>query len=466
MLTQEDNELLTHVGPGTPGGELLRRYWHPVAAAQQLADDPVVPVRILSENLTLFRDRRGNMGLIAQRCPHRMMDLQFGIPEDEGLRCGYHGWMFDTSGACIEMPLEPPDSTFKAKISVTSYSVQELGGLIWAYLGPEPAPLLPRWDLFIKPRGFRQIVAHSLPCNWLQVMENRGDLGHAIYLHGRLFQYALEKDGRLTDDPKARYNGAMKTQNDRMARGVYPMFRAIHNQFGLTKGNLDSDKPESSPSWNIGTNPILFPYLLAFGPGRKNIRQTYQMGVPIDDTHTWHIQYFCYMFPDEMNVPEQDVIPYADVPLKDEQGKYILDNVLAQDMVAWHGQGEIADRTQEHLGVSDACVIAYRQMLRDQINVVREGGEPMNVFRDPATIDGPELALDPVDVDGMSLINAGRTGDSGGASFYRSNFHKVSKGGWLYLDDDVDKFCPDRSTIIDLYRQADELGEAKQRSKA
>ncbi len=452
MLTREENELLTQVGPGTPGGELMRRYWHPVAAAQQLDEDAVQPVRILSEDLVLFCDRRGNMGLIGKRCAHRMMDMRFGIPEDEGLRCPYHGWMYNTEGTCIEMPLEPPESTFKEKISLPSYPVQEMGGLIWAYLGPEPAPLLPRWDLYVKPGGFRQIIGHRLPCNWLQVMENRGDLGHAIYLHGRLFQYAREKEGRLTDDPEARYNGAMAQQNDRMARGVYPMYRPLFNQFGLTKGNLDSDKSEDAPSWNIGSNPILFPYLLAFGPGRKNIRQTYQKGVPIDDKTTWHIQYFCYMFPEDVDVPDQDVVPYAEVPLADDKGKYILDNVLSQDMVAWHGQGEIADRTQEHLGVSDACVIAYRQMLSDQIQVVRDGGEPMNVFRDPADIERPELALDPEDIDGMSLITGGRS-DTGGAAFYRSNFHKVSKGGWLYLDDDVDKFCPDRTTIIELYRQ-------------
>jgi len=464
MLTEADNKMMTKVGPGTPGGELLRRYWHPVAAAQQLDDDPVVAVRILSEDLVLFRDRHEKMGLVGKRCPHRMMNLRFGIPEEDGLRCPYHGWMFDTSGACIEQPLEPPDSTFKNRVSIPAYPVQELGGLIWAYLGPEPAPLLPRWDLFVKPHGFRQIVGHELPCNWLQVMENRGDLGHAIYLHGRLFQYALEKQGRLTDDPNARYNGAMAAQNDRMARGVYPMYRPLLNQFGLTKGNLDSDKPEDEPSWSIGSNPILFPYLLAFGPGRKTIRQTYQLGVPVDDTHTWHIQYFCYMFPDEVVVPKQESIPYVQVPLQDDSGAYILDNVLAQDMVAWYGQGEIADRTQEHLGVSDSCVIAYRQMLRDQIQTVHDGGEPMNVFRDRADIESPELALDPLGIDGMALINSGRVDTA--ASFYRSNFHKVSKGGWLYLDDDVDRYCPDRSTIIELYRQTNDLGESRQRSKA
>lgn len=454
MLTHEDNELLTQVGKGTPGGELMRRYWHPVAATAQLDDDSVQEVRILGEDLVLFRDRSGTPGLIGQRCPHRMMNLRFGIPEDQGLRCPYHGWMFDATGVCIETPLEPPESRFKQKISTLAYPVQELGGLVWAYLGPAPAPLLPRWDLLVKEGGFRQIVGHQLPCNWLQVMENRGDLGHAIYLHGKFFQYTLEKKGKLTDDPQARYNSAAVNQESRLARGAYPRYEPRYNQFGMTKANLDSDKSEDNPTWRVGTNPILFPYQLAFGPGRRTIRQTYQFGVPIDDTHTWHIQYFCYMFPHEVGVPEQDSVPYAEVPLKDERGEYILNNVLAQDVVAWYGQGEIMDRTREHLAVSDSCVIAYRQMLRDQIKIVRDGGEPMNVFRDPSTIERPDLALDPPELDRVTPANV----VAKNAAVYRSNFHQMSKGGWLYLDDDIDRYCLDHDTIVELYRRADEMG--------
>ncbi|MEE8518946.1 MAG: Rieske 2Fe-2S domain-containing protein [Dehalococcoidia bacterium] len=456
MLTEAENKLLSQVGPGTPGGELMRRYWHPIAASVQLDDDPVRAVRILGEDLVLFKDRQGRLGLIAKRCPHRMMDMRFGIPEDEGLRCPYHGWLYDTSGMCLEMPLEPPGTAFKEKIVTKSYLVQELGGLVWTYMGPDPAPLLPRWDLFVRPDGFRQIVGHSLPCNWLQVMENRGDLGHAIYLHGRLFQWALEKQGRLTDDPKARYNVTMKQQDDRLERGVYPKYRPVYNQFGFTKGNLDSDKDEDDPLWTVGRNPILFPYHLAFGPGSKGIRQTYQIGVPVDDTHTWHFQYFCYVFPPGVDTPEQDSVPYVEAPLTDESGAYILDNVLSQDMVAWYGQGEVADRTQEHLGVSDACVIAYRKLLKEQIEIVQKGGEPINVFRDPSTIERPELALVPESVD-MAPVGGGRSDGTGATVYYRSNFHKVSQGGWLYLDDDVDRYCPDRDTIVELYRRTDEL---------
>ena len=130
-------------------------------------------------------------------------------------------------------------------------------------------------------------------------------------------------------------------------------------------------------------------------------------------------------------------------------------------MVAWYGQGVITDRSVEHLGASDACVIAYRKMLRDQIQIVQDGGQPMNVFTDPATIHRPELALAPPDVEGETLVSGGRTDSN--SLYYRSNFHKVSKGGWLYLDDDVDRYCPDRDTIIELYRRTEEFIDSQRR---
>ncbi len=128
MLTKEENEMLTRVGPGTPCGELMRRYWHPIALTVQLEDNLVRKVRILGEDLVLFRDRRGNLGLIGPRCPHRAMHMEFGIPEEVGLRCPYHGWLFDGTGRCLEQPLAPPDSTFKDKVRTTAYKVEEMGG--------------------------------------------------------------------------------------------------------------------------------------------------------------------------------------------------------------------------------------------------------------------------------------------------------------------------------------------------
>ncbi|HEX3866392.1 MAG TPA: hypothetical protein VHV78_06540, partial [Gemmatimonadaceae bacterium] len=169
-----------------------------------------------------------------------------------------------------------------------------------------------------------------------------------------------------------------------LERGDWVKYKPIYNRFGFTKGRLGSNESEDVRAWTVGVNPILFPYLLGFGPGATGIRNSYQLGVPVDDTNTWHMQYFYYEFPPEVEVPAQDCVPYAEVPLKDADGKYLTDYVLGQDMVAWYEQGAITDRTQEHLGQSDSCVIAYRKLLAEQIDIVREGGEPMNVFRDPS----------------------------------------------------------------------------------
>lgn len=448
MLSREENERLSRVGRGTPCGELMRRYWHPIAATAQLRENPVRKIKILGEELVLFKDRKGGLGLVGPRCAHRLAHLEFGIPEENGLRCCYHGWLYDSGGRCLEQPLEPPDSTLKHRIKIPAYPVQEMGGLVWAYLGPEPVPLLPRWDLFVREDGFRQIMATMLPCNWLQVMENRGDLGHVVYLHGRLFQYALERQGRLTDDPNRRFNATMKEQEESLRRGVYTKYRPIHNEYGFTKGTLDSDQSEDSPSWQVGMNPILFPYTLHSGH-RERVRQVYQIGVPVDDTATWHISYHCYVFPPEVETPRQEVISYADVPLKNEKGEYILDHVLAQDMVAWYAQGELTDRTQEHLATIDTCVFEYRKLLNEQLKIVTDGGEPMNVFRDPKK----NVRIHPPVPSQSAVRSRGQ--------YYRANYHKTGGGGWSYMDDDVDRYCPDKDLLLDLYRRAEEVEEKK-----
>jgi 5,5'-dehydrodivanillate O-demethylase oxygenase subunit len=454
VLTREENETLTRVGAGTPGGELMRRYWHPIYPAVKLKDNPVAKVRILCEDLVLFRDRSGNLGLIDERCPHRQTSLSVGIPEKEGLRCCYHGWLFDATGACLEQPLEPVASRFKERIKIKAYPVQEMGGLIWAYLGPNPAPLLPKWDLCVRPDGFRQIVAHNLPCNWLQVMDNRGDLGHAVFTHGRMFQYVLEKQGRLNHHIGSRYNAAMVELEQMRARGAHAKYRPLYNEFGFTKGRIASDESEDQPAWTIGINPILFPYMMSSGPGDEGvrIRRSYQIGVPIDDTTTWHLQYFCYVFPPGVEVPKQDSVPYVELPLKDEKGEYILDYVLAQDMVAWYNQGDISDRTKEHLGASDTLVSAYRHLLKEQIDIVASGGEPINVFRDPSKIDRPERRIP--GNQGMSPVQ--NTSIQQQIS-YRESYHKVSAAGWLYIEDDVDRYCPDREIILKLFARTEGL---------
>jgi len=424
---------------------MMRRYWHPVAATSDLASNPVKKVKILGEELVVYRDRSGTLGLIGPRCLHRAVHLEFGIPEETGLRCPYHGWLYDEKGSCLETPLEPPDSTFKDKIKTKAYPAQEMGGLIWAYLGPGPTPLLPRWDLFAREDGFRQIMGHHIPCNWLQVAENGGDPGHGVYLHGRYFQYVLEREGQLSDDPKHRSNAAIAQHRQLMSQGLHTKYRPIYNEYGMTKGVLRSDRSEDDVNWQVGVSPVVFPYLR--NPDRgAGIRRVYQMGVPLDDTTTWHISYHCYVFPPQIEVPKQDVIPYAEVPLKDDDGNYVHNYVLGQDMVAWYSQGDITDRSEEHLGTSDNCIIGYRKLLDDQMKIVERGGQPMNVFPDT----GDTSRLDHSPVTWREQPNE--------SQFYRYNYHQAGGAGRSYMEDDVDGFCPDKELIQELYRQAAELG--------
>ena len=150
MITKEQNDRLTQVGPGTPMGELMRRYWHPIAGSIQLnGDNPTKEVRLLGEDLVLFRSAAGKLGLIEPSCAHRKANLSYGIPEPEGIRCAYHGWLYDVNGQCVDQPSEPEGSRFKEKVKLKAYPVQELGGLVFAYMGPEPIPLLPRWDSLV-----------------------------------------------------------------------------------------------------------------------------------------------------------------------------------------------------------------------------------------------------------------------------------------------------------------------------
>jgi 5,5'-dehydrodivanillate O-demethylase len=366
MLRIEENERLTRVGPGTAMGALLRRYWYPVAATTELDENPVKQVKILGESLVLFRDRQGRLGLIDDTCPHRRVSFLYGIPEVEGLRCCYHGWMFDRTGRCLEMPAEAPNSTFKDRVRITAYPVQELGGLIFAYLGPEPAPLLPRWDLLAMDHVWRDIGVTVIPCNWLQCMENSLDPVHTEWLHGHYYNYVLQRKAEKDE------------RGDRFVAWVIPHHAKIGFdvfEYGIIKRRVREGGSEEDPDWRIG-HPILFPNILRVG-------WTFQIRVPMDDTHTWHAMYQVYPVPPG-GEPKQDKIPVYEIPLTDERGRHITDFVLGQDMAAWVTQGPIAKRQLEKLAESDTGIILYRRLLQEQLAVVDKGGDPMNVFRDPA----------------------------------------------------------------------------------
>ena len=186
MLDEARNRLLTQVAAGTPMGGLLRRYWMPIAAVSEFDDKSIKPVRLLGENLTLYKDLSGTFGLVDRHCPHRRADLAYGFVEECGIRCNYHGWLFDRDGRCMEQPYEDvaaPQANFKDKIRITSYPVESKAGLIWAYLGPQPAPLVPDWEPFTWKNGFVEIVFAEIPCNWFQCQENSIDPLHFEWMH-------------------------------------------------------------------------------------------------------------------------------------------------------------------------------------------------------------------------------------------------------------------------------------------
>ncbi len=388
MLSQAQNERLTRVGPGTPAGDLLRRYWHPVATDQQLAENPVRSVRLLGEDLTLFRDRQGRLGLLQRRCAHRSVDLRHGIPTEAGLRCPYHGWMYDASGQCIEQPAEDPEHNFAGRVKIAAYPAQELGGLIWAYIGPAPAPLLPRWDIFVEDNVFRQAGTTVVPCNWLQCQENAVDTVHVEWMHGAFGQYALERKG-ITDEAAFRQVGNFLRHHVKLG--------FERNAIGIQKYRLREGEDEATaPSWLEG-HPLVFPnYVLIGGPGREEL----QIRVPVDDTTTWHIAYQIYHPADGVMLPPQETIETFDVPIE-EYPEY----VLGQDIVAWPAQGAITDRSVEKLAETDRGLILFRRMLEEQIQVVEDGGDPMNTFRDPES----NVRLD-LPMEHYPGLNAYRTG--------------------------------------------------------
>jgi 5,5'-dehydrodivanillate O-demethylase oxygenase subunit len=364
MLSREANDRLTRIGPGTPMGNLIRRYWHPVATLADLAAEPVLPVKLLGENLALFRSPNGEMGLVAERCPHRGASMVYGIPEDGGLRCPYHGWKFSDDGACLEQPAEPENSTFKHRVRIPAYPVKELGGLIWAYLGPAPVPELPRYDLFVRDDLKREIGFTILPCNWLQAMENSLDPIHLEWLHLTYKNYVARRLGK-PETAKPR----------RHARIAFDAF-----ELGIKKRRLWEGEDEESDDWQIG-HPILFPNILSVGAPPVSIPQ-FQIRVPMDDTTTLHWWY--YTRSREPGEPEQTEIPVYEIPHSDQNGRFMVETVSGQDMMVWITQGEISDRTTERLGWSDKGIIFYRSMLMEQMERVARGEDPLGVIRDPA----------------------------------------------------------------------------------
>jgi 5,5'-dehydrodivanillate O-demethylase oxygenase subunit len=371
-MQQDENETLTRVGAGTPAGELLRRYWHPVALAADLSEHkPIKRVTLLGEKLVVFRlaaspDHAGpRYGLVAEQCRHRLASLAYGRVDHEGIRCPYHGWKYDLSGRCLETPPEPSDSQYYREIRQPAYPVQKLAGLLFAYLGPAPQPLLPRWDVLVREDGRRWVTVESvIDCNWLQPMENSVDPSHLYWLHG-----------------ETAYLG-------REMRQYQEKHDFIRFEYGIMKrrtspGNTPSDPPV------VDEHPLVFPTVLRHvspavrgsrnGPFRHNM----QIRVPLDDTHTQVYRVNFVPSATERSPAGEDP-PHEYRPLKTPEGEFYMDLVSGQDSMAWETQGPITDRTQEHIGVGDRGIVLLRKLIREQIDIVRNGGDPIGVIRDPA----------------------------------------------------------------------------------
>jgi len=319
-------------------------------------------VKVLDEELVLFRDADGRVAALELRCAHRGVALDYGRVEGECIRCPYHGWLYDRSGQCVEQPAEPAESSFKDRIRLRSYPMQERAGLVFAYLGPQPAPLLPNYDLLCREDGVRTLWGFMDHCNWVQSAENSIDQAHLAWLHTTQYpQWAAKK---------------MEIHWDRTSYGV----RAVTEFDGI---------PDPKVSCTI------FPSYNRFTSARSNDvgnhraagpRHNLLFRVPIDDTHLMNM--FIMFTPTEEGVLVQHTDGYkptaaGEFDRADDDGWWGIDTD-DQDRMVLEAQGAIADRGREHLGASDRGIILWRNILRESIEAVAEGRDPFGVVRDPA----------------------------------------------------------------------------------
>jgi 5,5'-dehydrodivanillate O-demethylase len=324
VISKEENERITRVGPGTPGGNLLRRYWYPIAAGAELRDVPSKRVRLLGEDLVLGRDPLGDR--------------------------------------------------FTLRGDAATYAVEELGGMIFGYIGPQPVPMLPRLDGFVVAGTIRMVGTYLVPCNWLQIMENSLDPVHTEWLHGHLQEWIEEQ------------RSGVKPSYAISRHHVDIAFEEF--EYGIYKRRLMQGQSEDVDDWRVG-HPVLFPCTLAVGSaGGFWTMYAFQVRVQVDDTHTMHYWYTAYLPPAGATVPAHllDEVPVFDVPCRDANGEYNLDLLDAQDVMAWVTQGPIAKRELEKLGWTDRGVILLRKVIARELDAIERGDDPMGVIRSPHEI--------------------------------------------------------------------------------
>ncbi len=351
MLSKEENQTLTQVGPGTPMGDLLRRYWHPVAAAGELDERPTRPVRILGEDLVLFKTGPGAYGLIERFCAHRGTDLAYGIVEDAALRCPRHGWLYADTGLCLDMPLE--EEMPAEPIKLNSYKAQEKAGMVWAYLGPEPAPLIPDWEPFGWQGGIVQVVLSVLHCNWLQCQENTLD-GVDMELFVDAME-AAQHDGTTPPLPPLDFD-----------------FDEFEHGYVVRPGDGESAVTKTS----------LWPNGLFSGDSRSC---RFEWRVPVDDETTLNLAWFFDSAAPGSEAGLQTRLHFWYAKTREEEtGEALRTHQLNKKYAIWLNQEPILDRTKEHLTEGDAGVVMLRNKLFSQISLIQDGGEPKALISDPA----------------------------------------------------------------------------------
>ena len=422
-MTPEENELLTRIGPGTPMGAVLRRYWLPILESGSLgpSDGPPRRVRLLGEDLVAFRDTSGQVGLLGERCPHRQASLFFGRNEENGLRCVYHGWKFDTGGRCVEMPTEPPESRLRQGIRAEGYPCRESNGLVWTYMGPrrDDPPPLPRLGWGEAPAERRATLTYQRACNWVQALEGDVDTAHLGWLHSR-FGDDGERHVAFHDGDRLR---------DIATRDTQPVLEIADTPAGVSIG-ARRDHDGGRYYWRITQFLIpVFTSVPAIGDERRA-----KAWVPLDDEHTlvWEFVWRTEGAPAgrETRVPGSGWRVESEDPLSrgrfaaGHENDYGIDRARQrsanftgleespplQDAAVQESMGPIVDRSREHLGTTDAGIVRVRQKLLNAARGLAEGVEPPGATDpDAYRLRGCQLVL-PRDADWRAASRAEQEG--------------------------------------------------------
>jgi phthalate 4,5-dioxygenase len=392
MLSKVENDLLTQTDSGTGAGQYFRRFWLPALLASEVPtpDCPPVRIRLLGEDLVAFRDTQGRVGLMEEFCPHRRSSLFWGRNEECGLRCVYHGWKFDVTGACVDMPNEPPEYGFENKIRITAYPTHEYGGLIWAYLGPpDKTPQLPKLEFARVPDSHRYVSKRLQETNYLQAIEGGIDSSHSNFLHATVDAF------RVTDSYVAKVKSSPNLRAKYHLLDKAPRFTVKKTDYGLVIA-VRRNAEEDTYYWRM-TQFLLPSHTII--PYQKGNSIHGHCWVPRDDetcwvwTFTWNPD--APLSQEDREAIANETFVHANVdpvtlrPLRNKSNNYGIDRELqrtatmtgihgfaSQDQAIQESMGAVVDRTRERLGTSDTAIIATRRLLLQEIHALQQGNEP------------------------------------------------------------------------------------------